>query len=72
LPVTGVRGLGFHGWDGLTLGMTLATRLFPLGQAASYVDSILKDEKPGQAASPIPELADHLVTTTRVPTPTRL
>ena len=32
--------------DVLTLGMTPATRLFPSGQAASYVDRILKGEKP--------------------------
>jgi hypothetical protein len=46
LPVTGARGPGFHGWDALTLGMTPATRLFPSGQAASYVDRILRGEKP--------------------------
>ncbi|MGA8003902.1 MAG: hypothetical protein WCA05_19830, partial [Pseudolabrys sp.] len=37
---------GFHGWDALTLGMTPATRLFPSGQAASYIDRILRREKP--------------------------
>jgi hypothetical protein len=41
--------------------MTLATRLFPLGQAASYVDRILKGEKPAAIEGPMSALGQKRI-----------